>query len=161
MKGYTLIEIMLVSVIIVVVLTGVLSLQIWSSGVQASARHASRVLALMRTEMEEIKETARMSTPARNFDTIIPTYNNTDVSFAPLNLNGIMHINASQANLAGGGGAEANLIDIRIVAGWVETNGNIIGEGIRGGAGNFQFQDTNGNGQFDSPYVLISAVARR
>jgi hypothetical protein len=59
-------------------------------------------------------------------------------------------------------GSDNRLANIRIVAGWMQRNGRIIGEGRRNaGTGNFEFFDANSNGQFESPVELIVTIFNR
>lgn len=156
-KGFTLVEVMISMAVLLGLVLGVMGLFVYSTDLQETAANTTLALNAARAKLEEIKGTA-----LTHFDQVAG-YNGQE---AEVNgLNGRMHIYATKAKKAGGATEEDDLMDIRIVVGWSQKGGRIVGEGKLDGSGKFTFNDAspygNGNGVFNSPVEFTFAVANR
>lgn len=151
-QGLTLIEILFSIMILTSLLIGILSLLIYCINLQDNSQNTTRVANQMREKLEEIK--------AMDFAVLASTYATTQT----VNLNGVNGSMRIEILRDGGNlyvtGSNNNLMNIRIVAGWIQKGGRIIGEGINSG-GNFTFSDLNSNAVIESPLEFVTAVAKR
>jgi len=152
--GFTIFEVLVAIAILAGALVGALSLNIYCINLQDNAHSTTLALNQVRAKMEEIR--------GASFASIISTYNNQNLALA--GLNGRMYITASYG-LNQDGSANTDLINVRVIAGWAQRTGQIVGEGMRNPGGEFIFNDSlpygNGNGQLESPLYLQSAIARK
>jgi prepilin-type N-terminal cleavage/methylation domain-containing protein len=153
-RGFTLVEILFSMAILVTLLVGVMSLLVYCMNLQDTSRNTALVINQMREKLEEIK--------ALDFDTVISTYQNKPLTVALNGINGQVRIEIikDQFNNIYVAGSNNSLINMRVIAGWVQRAGRTIGEGTVVGS-NFILSDTNSNGVIDSPLELITAVCRK
>jgi len=154
-RGFTLIEIITSAAILGVLILGLLNIYTWCLDMQTKSGNRASAINQMRNLLEEM----------RNH---VETHNN-DVS-ALLTYDGETR---QLTGMAGGiyaevarvGAGPSQLADIRLVAGWVGTDGEIVGEGhIDAGSGDFVFNDNldgDKDGVIESPYILQTAIAAK
>ena len=145
-RSFTLIEVMACTAILVGALVSLMSLYVYCFELQETSINMPNALFQIRAKLEEIRSSS--------FSTIVANYNQKTYSLNVLN--GKMYVEASYVN-----GTGNNLIDIRIIAGWVQKGGRIIGEGRLDTSGNFVFYDLNSNGKYESPLELLTSIANR
>jgi len=145
-QGFTLIELLICVLVFIILFSVLLSVYRYCFELQETSRITAEALSQLRTKIEEMKGTP--------FANIISTYNNVNVGMT--GLNGRIHTEATCIfNFSGG---TCGLINIRAIAGWVQRNSRIIGEGILDGSGRFVFSDLNSNGILESPIELFTSV---
>lgn len=147
-SGFSLIEILMATVILVVAVTGLIQLFIYCSILSEESRNLAQAMTEAQSTFEKISND--------NYSAIITDYaaggtpgNKFDLSQG--NGKGVIYIDSSNPDL----------LKIEIVVSWRNQNGRIIGEdtnlnGILDGA-----EDSNGNGKLDSPGTFISWIAKR
>lgn len=151
-KGFTLLEVMFAAAVLVGLLVGLMSVYIYCFDLQETARNISFALQQTRTQLEQIRDLDFAQ---------IPTQQN--LAGVPLNgMNGRIRIEVSDCIFPSGAVAQnCNLYNIRVVTGWVQKGGRIIGEGQIDKSGNFFFSDSDGDGQIESPVQIETALARK
>jgi len=142
-NGFTLIELIVVTAILAVVLTGLVRGFIYVT--TQSDMAANKALALRgATNIMEIIRGA-------DFNNILGTYNN--YGFTLIGSTGFGRAYVTQDN--------ADLLTIRVHVCWLDRFGRVVGEdqdldGILDGG-----EDTNGNGIIDSPVMISGKVTRK
>ncbi|MFH0940583.1 MAG: type II secretion system protein [Candidatus Omnitrophota bacterium] len=142
-KGFTLLELMIASGVLVIVLTGLLSAYISCLEMNETTKNSNLALGAVQEELENLRKAP--------FQTLNTTY--TFYATGPL------------ANFSLGRVAidkTTNSSFYRVDAGmcWKQRNSRVIGECIDNN-GTLVFNDTNGNGILDSPVQLTTYMAQR
>jgi prepilin-type N-terminal cleavage/methylation domain-containing protein len=142
-NGFTLLELMIASGVLVVVLTGLLSAYISCLELNETTKNSNLALGAVQEELENLRKAP--------FQTLNTTY--TFYATGPL------------ANLSLGRvviDRTTNSSFYRVDAGmcWRQRNLRVIGECIDNN-GTLEFNDTNGNGILDSPVQLTTYMAQR
>lgn len=156
-RGFGLIEILLSVTIISLLSVGLIGLFSLCFKMQQRAEHYTDAFQQIRGELEEIKATS--------FSTILswtdPPYSGSYEEPLANDLNGRLRVEVSKVSTDEG--ESSSLLDIRIIAGWAEADGTIIGEGSVDGSGtpDFEFSEVNGTPGFQSPVELRTAIARK
>lgn len=141
-KGFTLLELMIASGVLVIVLAGLLSAYISCLEMNETTKNSNLALGAVQEELENLRKAP--------FQTLNATY--TFYATGPLaNLSlGRVVVNTTNSSF------------YRVDAGmcWKQRNSRIIGE-CRDNSGTLVFNDTNGNGIMDSPVQLTTYMAQR
>ncbi len=144
-SGFTLVELLLAVFILVLVIWVELDILPYRFTLGETSRNRARALSQVRSVVEDIRNTT--------FDNVVATYNNRTVDL--IGMNGLIR---SEAALVPG--SNGNLINVRVIAGWVQSRGRVIGEGVIGGAARFVFADLNLNTIIESPIEIVTAINR-
>ena len=141
-KGFTLLELMIASGVLVIVLTGLLSAYISCLEMNETTKNSNLALGAVQEELENLRKA-----PFQTLDTTYTFY--ATGPFANLSL-GKAVINTTNSSF------------YRVDAGmcWKQRSSRIIGECIDNN-GTLVFNDTNGNGILDSPVQLTTYMAQR
>lgn len=142
-NGFTLLELMIASGVLVIVMAGLLSAYINCLEMNETTKNSNLALGAVQEELENLRKAP--------FQTLNATY--TFYATGPL------------ANLSLGRvviDSATNSSFYRVDAGmcWEQRNSRIIGECVDNN-GTLLFNDTNGNGILDSPVQLTTYVAQR
>jgi len=142
-KGFTLLELMIASGILVIVLTGLLSAYISCLEMNETTKNSNLALGAVQEELENLRKA-----PFQTLNTTYTFY--ATGTLANLSLGRVVIDNA------------ANTSFYRVDAGmcWKQRNSRIIGE-CRDNNGTLVFNDTNSNGILDSPVQLTTYMAQR
>lgn len=154
-RGFSLIELMITVVILVIVLIGLLQLFIYCLSLAQMAGNLTIAITEAQGKLEEIRN--------HSFDSIAADYAQ-DGSLGNIfnlnRLNGIGVIYIDDTN--------SELLEIEIVVSWRSTGNRIIGEDNGSGTGGIPLdgqlngtEDANGNNKLDSPTSLVSLIAKR
>ena len=165
-RAFSLVEMVIATGIMVTLLVGLMSLYIYCFQLQDEARDVNNVTQLMRQEMEKLKAMSAVS-----FSDTITYYESRffrglppdpahpyEVDMSSLNpiLTGKVRVEALYAKDTSGNDV-TTLLNIRVVAGWVQRRtGKVIGGGAIN-AGSYKFNAVAPN-QASSPFVLETAV---
>ncbi len=147
-KGFTLVEIIIATMIMVVAITG--TLQIFYNLMNLSENNDNFVPAMneIQGKMDEIRNVP--------FDDIAAKYNNTNFSVDILTNRGVTH-----SGLISVAALEPDfLLEVRAVVCWRQRN-RIIGEDTNLNGVLDVGEDENNNGQIDSPCALSTAILFR
>lgn len=148
-KGFTLIEVLIASVIIVVAILAILSTLIHCFDLQETSKNLGLAMSVARAKIEEMRNA--------DFTTLIVNYNG---PFEVTGLNGKGRVDASYV-----AGSNNNLIDVRIAICWRQKGGRIIGEDNGAGLGIpldgilHNDEDADGDGEIDSPCTVVTSIA--
>ncbi len=140
LNGFTLPELMVTAVIIILVFLGMLLGLIRCLELHELSRNSFLAVSAVKTKVEDIKNTALTD--------LVTTYNN--VTFTTPDLNGIGVSYVDNTN--------PDLFKITVAFCWRQKNGRIVGEDqnlngrVDGG------EDANGNGILDSPVEIVSYI---
>ena len=143
-KGFTLLEIMFATVILVGLLLGLMSVFIYCFDLQETSRNTTIALNEARAKIEEIRNSS--------FDGIIVNYGGK--IFPLVSLDGKMRTETPGGDAGYVIGSYKNLIDIRVVVCWKQKDGRIIGNAAFDGSGNMT--DCTG-----SPVELVTSISKR
>lgn len=151
-RGFSLVEILVASVIFVIVVLVLILIFISSSILCELSRNITYAVTQAESKLEEIRN--------HNFDLIMTDYASGGTpgnifNLTTLNGKGTIYIDNST------GPANVNLLQIKIVACWQENNGRIIGEDINLNGVLDSGEDSNNNGELDSLATVMSYVAKR
>jgi len=155
-KGFTLVELLLATLILAFVLVGLIQVFIRCSILTELTRNKTAAMSEALAKMEEIRN--------NNYDLILTKYNDTTFTLNQLNAigksgNGYIYVTQVQTGL----------LEIEIVITWWDTAGRgiydrIFGEDVNKngvldtGAPN---EDLDGNNMMSSPVTLVSLIADR
>ena len=145
--GISLTEVLICAGILIVVLTGMFRLFIYSTELNDMSRNVTVAMSEVQGKMEEIRN--------YDFNLITTDYVSGGTPGDTFNLSqvtgvGVITIDASNTKL----------LKIRIVACWRNQNGRVIGEDKNLNGVLDTGEDLNGNGQIDSTVAIESYVAR-
>lgn len=167
-RGFTLIEILIAAGLMVGLLVGLMNLYVFCFNLQDESKDVGNVMQLMRQEMEIVKGLAFNDIVAHYevlFDKGLPPESIAiwpypyQIDMSSIGLNGMIRIEATYAKDSLGANVP-NLMNIRVVAGWVQKHtGKIIGDG-NNGSGKYQFNAAPPTSA-KSPYVLETAVVSK
>ena len=162
-KGFTMLEVMLAAAIMTGLLVAVLSLYIGCYNMQDNANNTSKSLFQMRAKIEELK--------SQDFSVVrgqvggythnaSPDYYYQESALAGVGSSGKMRLEISVP--AGFTLLNTDVLDVRVISGWVGRGGKIIGEGKL--VGGFTFDETVAyspidTSRIDSPVELTTAIA--
>ena len=156
-NGFTLLEVLFGITILSGVLVSLIGLYVYCFDLQETSSNSSFVMFKIREVTERIRGT--------DFTTLIGRCGNSEeFTFASLGLNLNGRIRVEYTCVPGSGN---NLIDIRIIAGWVQRGGRIIGEGRLDADGSYIFDASvpaptgDGDAVIDSPFEFTTAVSRK
>lgn len=146
-RGISLTEILICAGILVVVLTGLFRLFIYSTELNDMSRNITVAMSEVQGKVEEIRN--------YNFNLLTTDYVSGGTPGDKFALSqvtgmGVIAIDASNSKLLG----------IRIVACWRNQNGRVIGEDQNLNGTLDTGEDLNGNGAIDSPAVIETYVPR-
>ncbi len=144
--GFTLLEVMFAALVMVALLVGVLSLYASCLNLQETAKNVSRASFQLSSKMEEIKGVG--------FNSLVSTYNSTRTDLNGLDGQMLVEVGPPQ------GYAGGDLLDVRIIAGWIQKGGVRIGEyGLNSDTGLVELYDMDNDAVIESPYELTTAIA--
>ena len=139
--GFTLLELMIASGVLIVVLTGLLSAYISCLEMNETSKNSNMALGAAQEELENLRKVS--------FSTLNASY--TFYATGPLANSSLGKVFIDKTN------SSFYRIDIGVC--WRQRNNRIIGE--CSGTGTLVFNDTNGNGILDSPVQLTTYLAQR
>jgi type II secretory pathway pseudopilin PulG len=146
-SGFTLVEVMFVTGIMVFVLVSMLSLFIHTTVLAEMSGNKTLAVAAAQTRIEEIRR--------HNYDYIAVDYASGGTpgdTFEPAGLDGIGLVTI-------GGDAELRSIDVRVF--WRDRYDRIVGEDLDLDGVLDSGEDKNGNGALDSPVRIQTLLTRR
>ena len=149
--AFTLIELMIASVVIAAALLGLLGVFTACLGLNETSQNITLAINEAQEKLEEIRNT--------NFASIIASHNG---PFALSGLDGRGLVDATYVT-----GSNNNLINIRVVICWRQRGERIIGEDDGTGAGGIALdgvlngsEDADGDNLLDSPAQIVTLMAR-
>ena len=152
-RGFTILEVMLCVGILAGLMVGLIGVYVYCFNLQETSANMSNAIFQVQAKLEEIREAA-----ADNFNNVRSAYDNKETSLT--GLNGKMRTEIPQCVYpAGANPSDCNLYDVRIIAGWSQRAGRIIGEGYLF-KGAFNFRDLDRDGIIESPVEIKSSLAR-
>lgn len=153
-------EVMLCVAILVGLLVGLISLYVYCFDLQETSSNTSNALFQMQAKLEEIKNA--------DFAQIVTydeqTYDLMGTNSQPI---GQIYVEVSDCQYPLGADAQnCQLYNLRIIAGWVQRAGRIIGEGkVDSESGKFVFDDDkpygDGDGILESTAELNTSIAKK
>ena len=148
-EGFTLVEILITSTILIIVIVGLIQLFIYCSILSESTGNLSVALTEGQAKIEEIRnhdysltstDYASSGTPGNKF------------SLTQVTGKGVIYINSSNSDL----------LQVDIVVCWINNqNDRVIGEDLDLDGVLDAGEDVNGNGRFDSPVTLVTNIAKK
>jgi prepilin-type N-terminal cleavage/methylation domain-containing protein len=144
-KGFTLVEILVSTAIMAMAITATLQIMVYL--LQLNEANQVSVVCMNQAQgmMDEIKNTLYID--------IVPNYNNMQFNINELTNRGIRHSGVVYATEI-----EPNfLINVKIVVCW-ENRNRVMGEDINFNGFLDGGEDTNGNGELDSPLMLQNTI---
>lgn len=150
-KGFTLIEVLIATVVLTGAILAILSTLIQCSNLQETSKNLGLAINAARGEIEEMRNA--------DFTTLIVNYNG---PFEVTGLNGKGCVDASYV-----AGSNNNLVGVRIAICWRQKGGRIIGEDNGAGGGTaldgilHANEDADGDGEIDSPCVVDTSIANK
>jgi len=142
-QGFTLLELMFVISILVVVISGMIRLFIFTSTQVDIAGRKTIAISQAQNKLEEIRN--------HDFDLIATDYASTSFNLSLIDGKGVIYIDSSNAEL----------LTLEIVVSWRNKYNRIIGEDQDMDGALDAGEDLNSNGKIDSSVELISYVTRR
>ena len=139
-KGFTLMELMIATLIISLVFIGIVLCFVRCMELSELARNSSNAVLASKSRLAEIENTA--------FNQIVNTYNN--VTFTTPGLNGIGTTTVD--------GTNPDLLIVTVTFCWKQKNGRMIGEDADLNGQMLGSEDTDGDGIFDAPVKLVTAI---
>ncbi|HOY09200.1 MAG TPA: hypothetical protein PLB05_03890 [Candidatus Omnitrophota bacterium] len=146
-RGISLLEILICAGILVIILTGMFRLFIYSAELNDMSRNVTVVMSEVQGRMEAIRN--------HNFNLITTDYIFGGTPGDTFNLSQVTGIGVITMDAS-----NTKLLKIRIVACWRNQNGRVIGEDKNLNGTLDAGEDLDGNGLIDSPAVIESYVAR-
>lgn len=146
-KGFTLVEVLMASVILIISLGGMLSLFFYCFSLNERSREYAMAIAEAQSKLEEMRSMA--SVHAEVFDLSLLTGK------------GVVYVRDTPI-YPNPDPMHPELLEVKMVISWHSNrDGHIIGEdqdlnGLLGGG-----EDLNGNSELDSPIMLTTFLARR
>lgn len=148
LKGFFLIEIMIVIAVLVIVLVGYLQLSIVCFGLAETTKNITIAISEIQSQLDQIRN--------YNYSNIVSDYSQGgspgDI-FSLSQLDGVGIISLNNSN--------PELLEVEITACWQEKGRRIIGEDINLNGVLDADEDKNANGKIDSPASLITLIAQR
>jgi len=139
-KGFTLPELLIATVILMLVFVGMLLGYIRGMELSEMSRNSSRAILLAKSRVEQIRNTP--------FNQLVATYDNTAFSTVGLNGIGVSYVDD----------ADPELFQITVTVCWREKNGRIIGEDSDLDGILDPGEDMNGNGMLDSYAQIVTQL---
>lgn len=151
-KGFSLAEVLVAAAIFLIIIVGVLLVFVVSSALNELSKNMTLAMVESQSKLEEIRN--------HSFDLIMTDYSSGGTpgnifNLTSLNGKGAIYISNTMPP------ANVNLLRVKIVACWQESNGRIIGEDINLNGSLDPAEDLNGNSELDSLANIISFVAKR
>lgn len=141
-RGFTLLEVMFATLVMVALLLGVLSLYTACLNLQETAKNSSRASFQLSSKIEEIKGTS--------FNNINATYNNQRLGLEGLDGQMLVEVTPNGTDL----------LEVRVIAGWTQKGGSAIGEyGLNPDTGVVELYDVDNDTVIESSYELTTAIA--
>lgn len=161
--GFTLIEVLLATMILVVAVSAILYTIIQGFNIQGTSKDFSLAMSAARTEIEKVRNQDFSSIATGTF---IFDPNENGILDSPFDGSGQIVISDAQLSA---GGTITNLKNIRVVICWRQKDGRIIGEDNGQGDsialdGILQAEEKaagNGDDLIDSPCVVVSSIANK
>jgi len=144
-RGFTLLELMVVSGIAITALVGVLGTYIVCLDLAETTTNAQRATISAQTVLEEMRATA--------FTSIYSTYDNFTFTVDGMATN--MSLGRVTVN-----NSNSSLLNVTVGVCWQQRGGRIIGE-CTNASGALAYNDTDGNGVLDSPVQFTTQMAQR
>lgn len=142
-NGFTLLELMIASGVLVIVLAGLLSAYINCLEMNETTKNSNLALGAVQEELENLRKAP--------FQTLNTTY--TFYATGPL-----ANLSLGRADIDSTTNSSFYRVDVGMC--WKQRNSRIIGECIDNN-GTLVFNDTNANGILDSPVQLTTYMAQR
>lgn len=139
-NGFTLVELMVAAVIMIIAFVGILVAYIRCLEISEMSKNSSTALTASKSHMEQIKNTT--------FADILATYHN--VAFTAPNLNGmgVSYVDASNPDL----------LQVTVTFCWRQKSGLRVGEDTDLDGVIDAGEDVNANGMLDSPVQLVTYI---
>ena len=148
-KGFTLLELMVVSGITITALVGLLGTYVACLELTEITRNSNLAIISAQTVLEEMRSTAFTSVYS-TYDSATSGYNFTVDGLAATESDGRVTVNNTNTSL----------LNVTVGVCWRQKAGRIIGE-CYDASGVVTHNDTNGNGILDSPVQISTLVAQR
>lgn len=142
-SGFTLVELLVASGLLIIVVTGLLLSYIRALELNEISRNSSIAVQAGRTRMDTIKNTA--------FDQVKATYNNVTFNIGGLNGKGISYVDDTNPKL----------LKITIPISWKQKNGRLFGEDADLDGVLDAGEDKNANGLLSSPVEIVDYLFER
>lgn len=145
-RGFTLIEVMIATAILVIVVCGILATYISCLELISLSKNLTFAVNASQRKIEEIRD--------YNFSLIYTDYNNQTFSvdeIAPGDSRGVIYVDNSNPDL----------LKLTIAVCWRQRANRIIGEDLNLDGILNPGEDLNGNNMIDSPVQLVTLVAQR
>ncbi len=145
-KGFTLIEVLIATVVLTGAILAILASLIQCSNLQETSKNLGLTISAARAKVEEMRNV--------DFSDLITNYN------GPFDVSGLDAKGRVDSSYVAG--SNNNLIDIRVVICWRQGRNRIIGEDINLNGNLDPGEDVNPtNGRLDSPAQIVTLMAER
>lgn len=143
--GFTLMELMIAAMVLVIALTGIITAYVVSSNLNATSRNLTITMNWIQGEMERIRHLpfTQISTKDGSSFEI--------AGIADADSEGVIEVDNSNANL----------LVITMTVCWRQRGNRIIGEDLDLDGDLDAGEDANGNGRLDSPAQIVTLISRR
>jgi len=147
-KGFTLVEVLVATGLLVIVLAGLVGLFVYCSMLSELSGDMTMVMSELQGKWEEIRN--------HDYDLIVSDYSSggtpgNTFDLTQVNAQGVIYIDA----------ANPELLVVKIVASWQARNDRIMGEDQNLNGILDAGEDQNGNGEIDSSTSLVSMITQR
>lgn len=139
-SGFTLVELLVASMILIITIVGILISYIRSLELAEMSRNSSVAINASRSRIEQMKNT--------DFAQIVTNFNNVTYTVPGFSGIGVSYVTT----------VSANLIQVTATFCWQQRNGRVVGEDKDLDGAVDAGEDTNGNGRLDSPTQIISDI---
>lgn len=139
-SGFTLVELLVASMILIITIVGILISYIRSLELAEMSRNSSVAINASRSQIEQMKNT--------DFAQIAANFNNVTYTVPGFNGIGVSYVTT----------VSTNLIQVTATFCWQQRNGRVVGEDKDLDGAVDAGEDANGNGRLDSPTQIISDI---
>ena len=139
-SGFTLVELLVASAILIITIVGILISYIRSLELAEMSRNSSVAINASRSQIEQMKNT--------DFTLVSTNFNNVTFTVPGFSGMGVSYVTAVSANLA----------QVTATFCWRQRNGRVVGEDKDLDGVVDAGEDANGNGRLDSPTQIISDI---
>lgn len=142
-SGFTLMELMLAAAVLIIAISGLVAAFIGCYVLNETAKNLTLATMGAQEKLEEIRN--------HNFGKIYSDYNGTTFDVTGIDAEGRVDVD----------NADADLLKIAVTICWRQVGGRIVGEDLNLDGDLDAGEDSNGNGQLDSPAQIVTLMARK